>query len=172
MKRTLRQLFEQLLEFASQPFFYYGRDDCANRRAAIHNELVELGGEKIGDGDFALAYRFNFPSGSYVAKVATSHIGVNRIRRDTLENNPFFSERYLRPIFTSKYVAIQEYIKPLQGQRAIKASNALAAKLRDGTPKGYSWHEWRRPYDAHHKNVGYCPRRKRVMLFDARNLSD
>lgn len=168
MKLTLRRLFEKLRAFTDAPAFYNGFDPYCD----IKRKLDELKGEKIGEGNYAVVYLFKFSSGSYVAKIATSGEGVNRIRRDTLENNPFFSQRYVRPIFASKYVVVQPYIKPLEGKRAERASHAIGVRLTAGETRQNDWSGWEHPYDSHDENIGYCPRRKIVMIFDAMNFRD
>lgn len=124
------------------------------------NKLEELGGKIIGRGCYSIAAKFIINGRAFVAKVSY-YDTVNVLRRETIESNPILAQRYLRPLFSSQYVAIQEYMRPLNNHRARRASEMIRPALRK--------HGAGSDYDVHSENIGFCPRRRMVLIFDAQN---
>jgi len=150
---TLRNLFDELNKWAQNSGLNQGSD-------TVREKLEKLGGVIIGKGCFSVAARFTINGKVFVAK-ASYYEGVNLLSRATIESNQILRQRYLRPLFSSKYVAIQEYMRPLNNHRARRASEMIRPALRK--------HGTGTDYDVHCENIGFCPRRRMVMIFDAQN---
>lgn len=149
---TLRNLFDELNKWAQN-------NGVSGRSHAVRDKLEGLGGVIIGIGCYSVAAKFTINGNVFAAKVSY-YQGVNLLTRATIESNPILGQRYLRPLFSSKYVAIQEYMRPLNNHRAARAAHMIRPALRKhgGTD-----------YDVHSENIGFCPRRRMVMIFDAQN---
>ena len=152
---TLRNLFDELNKWARTEL-----DLTHDKLGAIQNKLKDLGGEVIGKGGVSIAAKFVIGGRAFVAKVAY-YSQVDILTRKTIESNPILGQRYLRPLFASKQVAIQEYMRPLGDSRGMRAADIIGGSLRR--------HSGGSSYDVYRGNIGFCPRRRMVMIFDAQN---
>ena len=155
---TLRNLFDELNEWANSESIRSLRSP--EKQPLVAEMLEELGGKIIGRGCYSIAAKFVCHGRAFVVKVSY-YDEVNLLSRATIESNQILGQRYLRPLFSSQFVAVQEYMRPLNYHRARRAAEMIRPALRK--------HGTGTDYDVHSENIGFCPRRRMVMIFDAQN---